>query len=89
VSATGRAAIGKHCCRCGQYLPPAAFGLARSRGDGLQPWCRACHSRYNAQRYARQKREEGRAMTTRLVEESWLLELAGALGGEHGDCGDG
>ncbi len=34
----------KNCTRCSSYLPKDAFRLNKSNSDGLNPFCRECHS---------------------------------------------
>ena len=52
----------KRCGRCGQEKPVAAFHRWK-RGDGFQPWCKACRKEYDAAYSARtlERRRERRA----------------------------
>lgn len=59
----------KLCTKCGLVKPREAFGLARSRGDGLQHRCRDCRSKICADSYAR-NREEKNALGRLRYEEN-------------------
>ena len=41
----------KHCRKCGEWQNLEAFGKDRTRPDGRQSWCKACHNSYRRQRY--------------------------------------
>lgn len=45
--------ISKVCNECREVKPLSAFNRDAHREDGLQRRCRACFSKYNAERYAR------------------------------------
>ena len=47
--------ISKICDECREAKPLSEFNRDRRKQDGLQCRCRTCFSRYNAQRYARDK----------------------------------
>ena len=36
----------KYCSKCGQVKAVTKFGKAKAKPDGLYPWCRDCHRRY-------------------------------------------
>lgn len=45
-----KAHAGKRCDRCRETKPVSAFGVDRSRKDGLRRYCRSCVSGINARR---------------------------------------
>lgn len=42
----------KRCSKCGETHPIECFTKDKKRADGLDPWCRACKQRQNANSYA-------------------------------------
>jgi hypothetical protein len=57
----------KQCAACEVVKPVSAFARARSRKDGLQPYCRECHS---AKQKAHYRTEKGRETTRRCGKRS-------------------
>ncbi len=56
-----RAAGGKWCCGCKSWQPMTDFNADRSRGDGLNNWCRPCaHARGRASYQPRPRPSAGR-----------------------------
>lgn len=50
----------KRCRDCGQWLPVAQFARDRSRPDGLNTYCRPCHSQRQRARYEQRKLDRDR-----------------------------
>ena len=42
--------IEKKCVKCGRILPTTAFYGKKDARDGLQSWCKECHSLYHKSR---------------------------------------
>ena len=45
--------IEKKCVKCGRILPTTAFYRKKDARDGLQSWCKECHSLYHKSRGTR------------------------------------
>lgn len=45
----------KKCSKCGRELPLTDFNKNRNSKDGLQEACRSCFSKYNRERYAKNR----------------------------------
>jgi hypothetical protein len=48
----------KHCPKCDLDKPTEEFGKNRSRGDGLQPYCKPCSAEANRLRRERQNERQ-------------------------------
>lgn len=77
----------KHCPRCGEMKPLAAFSKNRSRKDGVHSICKECRRRYDHERY---ERIQGRSIDYQPLRSergrrAWLRRLK--AGKPCADCG--
>lgn len=50
----------KRCPRCGIAKDKCDFRKSNRRSDGLQSWCKSCHSEFEKTKYANSKKERDR-----------------------------